>query len=93
MKTSARMIVAAMAVTAASVACNQPPAVNPWRDDAIGRETHTTPSRDGFLAAGHAPVVRKRALPESELRLADGSVPHYPLWWEDPFMDKGDMDG
>jgi hypothetical protein len=93
MKTSARLIVTALAIAAASVACNQPPAVNPWIDDVISEEAHTTPSRNGFLAAGREPVVRKRAVPESELGLANGAVPHYPLWWEDPFMDKGDMDG
>lgn len=92
MKTSARLIATALIVAAASVACNQPPAVNPWADDAIGKEARTTPSRDGFLAAGREAVIRKRALPESELRLADGAVPHYPLWWQDPFVDKGDMD-
>jgi hypothetical protein len=85
-----RIIIATLALVVASTACNQPPAVNPWMDDSIGPEAQTTPSRDGFLAAGREPVLRKRALPQSEVSCARSGVPHYPLWWQDPFIDKGD---
>lgn len=71
-------------------ACNQPPAVNPWRDDSISSAAWSTPSQDAILAAGHDPVIRRRDVPVIQAPCADGDVPHYPLWWEDPFEDKGD---
>jgi len=77
-----------------SLACNAPPSINPWRDDAITRESWTTPSQEGILAGGDQPIVRQRDgnAPSSQvLQTADG-VPHYSLWFEDPFEDKGDGD-
>ena len=71
-------------------ACNEPPAVNPWRDDAISVETWSTPSADGILATGQTPVIRKLDTPADPAPSVSGAVPHYPLWWEDPFEDKGD---
>ena len=85
-----RLVSAAGLLSVLLAACNEPPAVNPWRDDSISREAWSTPSRDGVLAAGHAPALRHRELAETQAPLADNSVPHYPLWWEDPFEDKGD---
>lgn len=82
-----------LALAFVPVACNEPPAVNPWRDDAITRETWTTPSEQGFLAGGREPVLRERGFSKSIAPTVDPRVPHYPLWWEDPFEDKGDMDG
>jgi len=72
-------------------ACNQPPAVNPWRDDSIPADTWSTPSRDGILAAGHEPVIRQREMTEVNAPHVSRDVPHYPLWWEDPLEDKGDQ--
>jgi hypothetical protein len=34
--------------------------------------------------------MRVREVPEVEAPVAREEVPHYPLWWEDPFEDKGD---
>jgi hypothetical protein len=93
MNGSTRILVAAFAIILASTACNQPPAVNPWVDDSIHESARTTPSEAGFLAAGHQPVYRQRGFPQTDLAMANPNVPHYPLWWEDPFMDKGDQDG
>ena len=76
----------------AAIACNQPPAVNPWRDDSIPRETWSTPSRDGVLAASPEPAPRHRPGHEVPGPEVKGDVPHYPLWWEDPLEDKGDQD-
>ena len=89
----AGLVVLALAIGVACLGCNQPPAVNPWVDDTIGPQAWTTPSQEGILAAGREPVSRKRPASQSELRLSNSVVTHYPLWWEDPFMDKGDMDG
>ena len=80
------LICLAMAIPA----CTQPPAVNPWRDDSISQSAWSTPSQDAIFAAGHEPVIRRRDTPEIQAPYADEKVPHYPLWWEDPFEDKGD---
>ena len=74
-------------------ACDSPPAVNPWRDDSISRDAWPTPSSEGVLASGHAPVLRSHGLPPAAAPCVDSPVPHYPLWWEDPFEAKGDGDG
>ncbi len=75
-----------------ATACSQPPAVNPWVDDSLSRDAATTPSADAVLSSGHAPIVRDRGLTLMPAPNVTGDVPHYPLWWEDPFEDKGDGD-
>jgi hypothetical protein len=84
---------AALTMVFTLVACNQPPAANLFRDDALSRDTWSTPTQDGILAAGHPAVVRQRNTPPIETPIADASVPHYSLWFEDEFEDKGDGDG
>jgi hypothetical protein len=79
-------------VIPALYACNQPPAVNPWRDDSISMSTWTTPSEEGVVASGHEAAVRERGFPQTEVGSVTPGVPHYPLYWEDPFTDKGDGD-
>lgn len=74
-------------------ACHSPPAVNPWRDDSIPASTWTTPSEQGILAAGHQPAIRHRAIESSAAPSVSEEVPHFPIWWEDPFEDQGDLDG
>lgn len=86
----AGVVAVMMAITL--IACNQPPAANPWRDDALTHDTWSTPTQDGILASGHAPVVRQRNTPQIETPLAVDGVPHYSLWFEDEFEDKGDGD-
>ena len=89
----ARWVAACALIGTLLTACDAPPAINPWRDDSIPAETWSTPSRDGVLAAGREPTLRERDLPAIEAPRAFDDVPHYPLWWEDPFEDKGDGDG
>jgi hypothetical protein len=74
-------------------ACDKPPAINPWRNDSISRDTWPTPSSEGVLASGHAPVLRNSGRSQTAAPCVAAQVPHYPLWWEDPFEDKGDGDG
>ncbi|NLX14999.1 MAG: hypothetical protein GXY44_15300 [Phycisphaerales bacterium] len=72
------------------VACNQPPAVNPWVDDSISQDQWTTPSRDLALASGQKAIARETDFPTMNAPYVSPGVPHYPLWWEDPFDDQGD---
>ena len=85
--------VASLLVTLTVTACNQPPAVNPWREDAIAEDAWSTPSRDGILALAREPAIREREIPHMDAPHVNPGVPHYPLWWEDPLEDKGDQDG
>lgn len=70
--------------------CNQPPAVNPWSDDSIPRSTYGTASSATVAEANKAPAIRVREIPATAAPVARMDVPHYPLWWEDPFEDQGD---
>jgi hypothetical protein len=95
MNVSTRLLIAFALVTWGIVAagCSTPPQVNPWVDDAIPDTEWSTPSRDGVLAAHHDKVLRVRPdATEKQGPYVSGDVPHYPLYWEDPFTDKGDGD-
>jgi hypothetical protein len=84
-------VAAAVASLAVTLACDSPPAVNPWADDSVPARCCETPSYQGVMKAGHEPTVRHRDVSPVEAPLVDGQVPHYPLYWEDPFEDKGDQ--
>src|SRR5262245_54615005 len=73
--------------------CNEPPAVNPWLDDSIPQQTWGTPSGESVLVAHAQPTIRQRGFPPSTAPAVDESVPHYPLWFEDPYEEQGDRDG
>lgn len=95
MKVSTRLLIALTLVTSGilGAGCSSPPHVNPWVDDAIPDSEWSTPSRDGVLAAERGGTLRVR--PEAEGKqgpYVKGEVPHFPLYWEDPFTDKGDGD-
>lgn len=75
----------------ASAGCNEPPAVNPWRDDSLTRDSYSTPSKDGIMAYEQEPAIRQRDMAAVEAPRVSPDVPHYPLWWEDPLEDKGDQ--
>ncbi len=82
-------------VFAASIAtsgCNKPPAVNPWREDSIPATQYGTASSNVICEANVQPVVRQRDFAATNAPNAPYDVPHYPLWWEDPFEDQGDND-
>ena len=72
--------------------CQEPPWVDPWQDDALPPRTWSTPSAEGVLSAEHPPAIRHRETEPSEAPSVAGEVPHFPLWWEDPFEDKGSTD-
>jgi hypothetical protein len=64
--------------------------VNPWRDDSIPSTVYGTASSEAVMAANEAPAIRLREIPPTPAPMARDEVPHYPLWWEDPFEDQGD---
>lgn len=71
------------------IGCNAP-GIDPWRDDSISPAAFGTASSAVVLEAGQAPAMRVRDVPPTEALRARDEVPHWPLWWEDPFEDQGD---
>lgn len=67
--------------------------VNPFRDEFAGQQAMTTASVEGARAAETTPTVRQREYALLELRPEEMGVTHGPLYFEDPFEDKGSVDG
>jgi hypothetical protein len=67
--------------------------VNPFRDELAGRQEMTTASVEGARAAKTTPTVRQRDYAPFELHAEGDGVTHGPLYFEDPFEDKGSEDG
>lgn len=65
------------------------PGVNAFKDDSIPRSEWTTPSVEAVDAKHPQADVRQRGWPQAEAAYEPIGVPHWPLWWEDPFEDKG----
>lgn len=64
---------------------------NPYEDSsAVINEEMTTPSTQGYMAEDR-PSGRPlgRTWNSSEVLYTNGAVTHWPLWFEDPFEDKG----
>ena len=67
--------------------------INPFGDDLPPTEDVTTAS---VIAAREVQATPTEPVREPEALLAsaqDGTVAHWPLWFEDPFEDKGSEDG
>ena len=67
--------------------------VNPYIDELAMQPLVTTPSAQQAQAASVAPVATHRDYEPVELTAKDGSVTHGPLYFEDPFEDRGSEDG
>ncbi len=67
--------------------------VNPWTDELAGHSDVTTPSVELARAATAEPNAVQRDVELTALPAMDGSVTHGPLYFEDPFEDKGSRDG
>jgi hypothetical protein len=68
--------------------------IDPFRDvSAVPEESMTTASVETIREAGKAAAIRVRPWESSTLASEDGTVTHWPLWWEDPFEDRGSEDG
>jgi hypothetical protein len=79
------------AAVLATAGCSE--CVNPWADDLPRAADVTTPSVEGVRAADRQPARRTGAMQPSQIEPQPGVVTHWPLWWEDPFVDKGSEDG
>jgi hypothetical protein len=86
---------AALVVGLALVAgCSEAgPGVDGFHDDSIPRSEWTTPSAEYVRASGVEASKRSRDWEPSHVDLEPMGSPHWPLWWEDPFEDKGSTDG
>ncbi len=65
---------------------------NPWVDSsAMIEDELTTASTEGYHSQSQVTMARpsRRDWPASEVRYENGAVSHWPLWFEDPFEDKG----
>jgi len=67
--------------------------VNPWEDDTVGPEAVATASVVEARALPHGDVERRRSFEGATISAQDGSVAHFPLWFEDPFETNGSNDG
>ncbi len=69
-------------------------AINPFVDETlVAPEEMHTPSERKARAAQATPVVRRREWQQTPTTYPSGAVVHWPLWFEDPFEDKGSTDG
>lgn len=68
-------------------------AANPFHDELVSAGEITTASAEGARAAHAERRIQRRSLGPVEVRPADGAVIHGPLFFEDPFEDKGSEDG
>ncbi len=66
---------------------------NPFVDDLPATSEVTTASVEGARAAPTQPSPPRRAFARLQVDPQDGTVDHWPLWWEDPFEDQGSQDG
>ena len=66
--------------------------INPFVDDLPATSEVSTASVAGVRQDDAAPVERVRGFAPAYASAQDGTVSHWPLWWEDPFVDKGSAD-
>ena len=63
---------------------------NPYKDSSASiADEMTTPSAEGHKGRAEFGRQARRDSAVSEVRHENGAVSHWPLWWEDPFEDKG----
>lgn len=68
--------------------------VDPFTDELAGRPPVTTPSvRVANQAHAEESIVMQRPSEPCRVPAKDGTVTHGPLYFEDPFEDKGSEDG
>jgi hypothetical protein len=63
---------------------------NPYKDSGALIETEmTTASTEGYQGRAEFGQSPRRNWAASQVRYENGAVSHWPLWFEDPFEDKG----
>ena len=73
---------------ATSAGCQH--AINPFHDEPVADDLLTTPSAEGATAGESRMLVRQRPWEPTPVQFEFTGTDHWPLWWEDPFVDKGD---
>ncbi len=90
---SSRLAASACMLVLVTVGCSQY-AINMFADERVPREDMMTQSEREARAATAAPSpVRRIEGSPQEVVGESGEVVHWPLWFEDPFEDKGSDDG
>lgn len=85
LKSSVLLVLPALALLAGCSHLN-----NPYKDSsAVINDEMTTPSAEGFRGRTEFGRLTRRDAPPSTVYYENGAVSHWPLWWEDPFEDKG----
>lgn len=68
---------------------------DPWRDSSVAiNQDMRTPSSETYSKGNRAefPAERRRAWDAHQVTYHNGAVTHWPLWFEDPFEDRGNSD-
>ncbi len=86
-----RVVVVLSAATLGTHGCHE--IANPLVDDLAPTDTITTPSAAGVESADAPQAVHTRAFDRQPVEPTVGTVTHWPLWYQDPFEDKGSEDG
>ena len=73
--------------------CSQLRQANPYVDDTRPASTVTTTSSEGIRIADRGPVHRQRQWEGHQVVYQNNDVTHWPLFFQDPFEDKGSEDG
>lgn len=67
---------------------------NQWRDDGPAmQQDWMTPTEADVRARFEPSVTAQRDWPQAHVIIASGAVTHWPLYFEDPFVDKGSGNG
>ncbi len=86
------MTIAAVTIALGSMGCQH--TIDPFTDDLPATSEITTTSVEGARAAPQqGRTVPRREFAQTHVEPQGGTVDHWPLWWEDPFEDKGSQDG
>ena len=88
-----RIAALVLGVGVAAVAGGCQLAVNPYTDEIAMEAGATTPSAQQARAAEVTATIQQRDYALTEVTAQNASVTHGPLYFEDPFEDKGSDDG
>lgn len=85
------LVLVAAVVCVAAVGCHE--YVNPWEDATVDADVVCTSSVADARAQQRETHLRDRGFEATTISAQDGSVRHFPLWFEDPQEDRGSDDG